>query len=223
MDGIFSLGPLIFKQFEIPTSIVFGGRHRLAVTPLLDGGQVIERLGPENANIEFSGIFTGPDANFRFQALNLLRQSGTLSPLSWGEYYYTVIVSALRAEYHQSSWIRYFVSCVVVDDSVTRMIGATGDALLGLSYSSNPGNPIPTEPTGVLETAIGQTNAAVSTGDVALSVSPRSSGSVLAFSQAIARQSQNSKVDVESIAHRIRTGQFPSTKHESLHEDYFRI
>ena len=119
MDGSLTLGPITFKQFEIPSSIVFGGRQKLAIHSLLDGRRLVDVLGPEDTDITFSGIFSGPDAIARSMGMDLLRRTGVTIPLSWSDYFYSVIVRSLKLTYYGSNWIAFSILCTTTENLVS--------------------------------------------------------------------------------------------------------
>jgi len=109
------LGPIAFRQFEIPSRINFGGRQRVAVHLLANGGRVVDTLGPDEADIKFSGIFTGTDAALRALELDDLRVSGVMLPLTWSIFAYRVVIKAFSADFRNDNWIPYFIRCTVCD------------------------------------------------------------------------------------------------------------
>lgn len=108
------IGPIILSDFEIPQSVTFGGRYRLAVHKSAYGTRVIENLGPDESDIQFQGIFSGPQAEDRARALNELRLSGDPIWLSWKSFKYKVIIREFSLTYKNSSWILYKSACVIV-------------------------------------------------------------------------------------------------------------
>lgn len=111
------LGPVIFADFELPESIRFGGRQRLAIHQLPGGQRVIDAMGADDSPIAWSGIFSGPDATSRARTLDLLRIQGLPQQVMWGDFAYTVIVSFFSAEYQRATWVPYRISCVVLADA----------------------------------------------------------------------------------------------------------
>jgi hypothetical protein len=91
-DTILILGPIVFRDFEIPEKINFGGAQRMAVHQLPGGARVIDALGRDDAEITFTGTFTGPDATLRARALDEMRALGTTLPLTWDVFTYSVLV-----------------------------------------------------------------------------------------------------------------------------------
>jgi hypothetical protein len=113
-DSPIHIGPISLQGFEIPASVRFGGRHRLAIHNLAGGRRVVERLGPDDGEIEFRGIFSGPGAEGRVRAFDSLRLSGEIVWLSWESFQRKVVVKSFIADYQSPWWIPYNVSCAVV-------------------------------------------------------------------------------------------------------------
>jgi hypothetical protein len=109
------IGSIQLSDFEVPPSIKFGGTHRLSVHKSGSGIRVIDTLGPDDSDIQFRGIFSGPQAELRARALNDLRIGGMPVWLSWNTFRYRVLVKAVRLDYRTRSWILYEATCLVVD------------------------------------------------------------------------------------------------------------
>jgi hypothetical protein len=118
MTTTVTLGLVTLEAFEIPTTIAFGGKQRLAVHDLPGGGRVIDVLGGTNSDITFAGIISGSGADTRAQLLDALRISGATIPLSWDEQYYLVIISEANFDYRKPWWIPYRLRCVVQSNLV---------------------------------------------------------------------------------------------------------
>jgi len=123
-DTTLVLGPVIFQDFEVPSGVGFGGRQLLAVHRLVGGARVIDSLGRDDAAITFCGIFSGTDAMARACAIDALRASGLPIPLTWDVAFYTVVVSRFLADYQNSWWIPFQLSCTVVRDETAALIDA---------------------------------------------------------------------------------------------------
>src|SRR5487761_1980122 len=102
---LLALGPIGFRDFELPPSVSFGGRQRLVTHRLANGQRIVDCLGRDDADIRFSGIFAGPDASLRALALDELRASGIMVPLTWDVFFYTVVVEEFLASYQNDTWI----------------------------------------------------------------------------------------------------------------------
>lgn len=120
-NSYMQLGPIAFQEYEVPSSIRFGGQHRIAVHTLFGGARTLERLGPADSEIQFEGIFSGPDAESRAMAFDELRLSGTVVWLAWQAFRRLVIVKTFSADYHTPWWISYQVSCVVVTQNLSNI------------------------------------------------------------------------------------------------------
>lgn len=116
------LGPVVFKDFEIPPDIAFGGSQRVAVHELLGGTRILDTMGRADATIRFSGVFCGSDATLRARMLNELRAAGVMLPLTWDVFLYTVVISEFQAIYQNTGWIAYKIACTVVRDEASAFI-----------------------------------------------------------------------------------------------------
>jgi hypothetical protein len=115
------LGPVSFRNFEIPSKINFGGQQRLVVHTLADGSRVVDELGPFDADIRFSGILSGPDATERALLLDRLRISGDALSLTWDIFFYSIILKQITFDFENEFWIPFEVSCTVIDQSVDQV------------------------------------------------------------------------------------------------------
>ena len=111
-----TLGPVGFASFEVPERVGLGGRQGLAVHQLPGGVRVIDAMGRDDAQIVWSGVFSGPDAADRMRALDALRVAGAPLPLSWDAFFYTVVIAELQADYSTPWWVPYRLACTVVQD-----------------------------------------------------------------------------------------------------------
>jgi hypothetical protein len=121
-DTVLLLGPVIFRDFEVPSGINFGGRQRLAVHRLPGGTRIIDALGRDDAKITFSGIFSDSDATLRARSLDELRSVGLPLPLTWDVFFYTVLISTFQADYRNSWWIPYSITCTVIRDEASALL-----------------------------------------------------------------------------------------------------
>ncbi|MDR3525390.1 MAG: hypothetical protein P4L66_14965 [Acetobacteraceae bacterium] len=156
---ILSLGPVQFTDFELPASIIWGGTQSLAIHRMPGGARIIDAMGRDDAPISWSGIFSGQDAISRAHTLDQMRADGSVWPLSWQDFTYSVLIARFEADYRRSNWIPYRISCAVVSDNS----GAPAVALLSASQSV------------AQDLAIA---SALSTTDVATPIDSFSSGSV---------------------------------------------
>ncbi len=109
-----TLGPFDFAQFEVPDKVRFGGRQSLAIHKLPGGGRVVDAMGRDDGEINWSGIFTGATASSRARQLDALRVAGAGLALSWDAFCYFVIISRLDLDFRNSWWIPFKIMCVVI-------------------------------------------------------------------------------------------------------------
>lgn len=112
------LGPIVLQEYEVPSSIRFGGSQRVAVRTLSGGGRAIEQLGPDDSEIQFDGVFSGPNAEIRAVVFDELRLSGQIVWLAWESFRRLVLVKTFVADYQSPWWIAYKVSCIVVQQAL---------------------------------------------------------------------------------------------------------
>ena len=122
LDVALLLGPVAFRDFEVPAGIVFGGGQRLAVHRLVGGGRVIDTLGRDDGEIAFSGIFSGSDATLRARLVDELRAAGAILPLTWDVFFYSVVIARFEANYENAAWIPYRLTCTVLRDEASTVI-----------------------------------------------------------------------------------------------------
>jgi hypothetical protein len=108
------LGPVSFREFEVPEHLHKASGYIYATHRLGSGGEVIDGVGPEEGYIGFSGVFTGSDARDRCVLLDSLRASGLVMPLIWPGNYCTVVIKKLSLDFHQPAWIPYRILCSVI-------------------------------------------------------------------------------------------------------------
>ena len=130
------LGPVVFEGFELPAHITVGGRQRLAVHRLADGSRVVDVLGPDESDIAWTGVLSGPLAAIRAQTIDALRLAGTPLDLSFGAWFAPVVVSAFSADANLSGWVPYRIACTVLAEPPE-----IDPVLAQLAFLSWPGDP----------------------------------------------------------------------------------
>lgn len=141
------LGPVMFRDFEVPSGVNFGGRQRLAMHRLPGGSRVIDALGRDDDEISFSGIFTGPDATLRARSLDDLRVAGVSLPLTWDVFFYSVLIHDFQANYCNGWWIPYRITCTVIQDEASAFLAppmslaalVQADVLTATAYAAATG------------------------------------------------------------------------------------
>jgi hypothetical protein len=121
-DPVLLLGPIVFQEFEVPSNINFGGRQRLALHHRPGGGRIIDALGRDDAQITFSGVFSGSNATLRARSIDELRAAGLVLPLTWDVFFYSVVIADFHANYRNSCWIPYLINCSVLRDEASALV-----------------------------------------------------------------------------------------------------
>lgn len=141
------LGPVAFQGFEVPEHVTVGGRQRLVVHRMPGGGRVVDALGPDDAELVWSGTLSGPDAAERFRLLDTLRRAGEPLPLAWDAFAYDVVISNLEADTASPWWIPYRIACTVLQDNTALPLAvaaaetALDDLALAAGYAGSGGVP----------------------------------------------------------------------------------
>jgi hypothetical protein len=111
------LGPVVFSGFEVPERISIGGKQKLVIHTMPGGGRIVDAMGPDDAPIRWSGIFSGPNAAERVRTLDRLRDSGSPLQFAWDAWLYQVIIQAFTAEVENANWIPYQIELCVLPQS----------------------------------------------------------------------------------------------------------
>ena len=116
MPSSLTLGPILFSDFEIPERFTIGGKQHLVVHSLPGGGRVVDAMGPDDAPVRWSGVFSGQLAAERVRMLERLRRSGAPQLLSWAAWRYTVVVQDFQADITSTWWIPYRIQLCVLSE-----------------------------------------------------------------------------------------------------------
>ena len=203
-DSPIQIGPISLQDFEIPASVRFGGRHRLAIHILSTGHRVVERLGPEDDEIVFQGTFSGPNAEARVQLFDNLRLSGETVWLTWESFRRRVVVKSFVADYHSPWWIPYSVTCAVVIQTLPDVSGPASVreavmADIGNALTATPGAALPL---GSLKTVVSAPDSLIAGSTGRTQASGIVSEILASINQLIATQSVSLLTDV-GITHNI--------------------
>ncbi len=110
------LGGVVFQGFEIPAAINSGGEQMLVVHKMPGGNRTIDAMGPDDAEIRWSGRFRGSSAESRALLLDFMRRQGQQQLLTYSLHRYQVVVKKFEADFEQSYEIPYSIVCEVVLD-----------------------------------------------------------------------------------------------------------
>jgi hypothetical protein len=112
------LGPVVFKDYEIPESVHgLSGKQTTAKHSLLGGRRVVDAMGPDDDDPHWSGRLQGGDATSRALLLDSLRIQGAQLPFSVGSFFALVVIDHLQLTFERSYQILYDISVVVVSSS----------------------------------------------------------------------------------------------------------
>jgi hypothetical protein len=145
-DQTIILGDFVFDGWEIPEKISWGGAQRVNVHKMIGGERVIDSMGPDNADISWSGIFLSPDASLRADQLDQMRKDGELLELVFAGRYYSVVISSFTADQRMLSYVPYNITLAVqrdqsiatypyVDDAIAAVLA---DTIAALSIVDTP-------------------------------------------------------------------------------------
>lgn len=139
--GAVTLGPVQFFGLGKPKSMPIGGKQAITVHKLPGGGRVLDAMGPDNADIAWSGYLDGADAGLTARALDRLRQSGQVVALTWDVFSYQVLVSEFSCETRHIP-MPYKINCAIVTDNSQVSPIAAVSLALQVTADLSDGNPI---------------------------------------------------------------------------------
>ena len=128
---VLRLGSVQFTDFELPASITWGGTQSLTIHRMPGGARLIDAMGRDDAPVSWSGTFSGPDATSRAHTLDQMRAEGSVWPLTWQDFSYSVVIARFESDDRRSNWIPYRITCTVVSDNS----GSPALALLSAAQS----------------------------------------------------------------------------------------
>lgn len=124
MAATLTLGEVVFTGFEIPETINFGGEQKLAIHKLPGGGRVIDAMGPDDADIRWSGRLRGASSEQRGILLDFMRRQGRKVLLAWSLHRYQVVIREFRADFQNPFEVPYSITCTVVRDEAQTLATA---------------------------------------------------------------------------------------------------
>lgn len=138
---ILVLGPVEFSDWSAPESLPQGGRQGMNVHKLPGGRRVIDTMGPDDADISWSGKFYGATAMSQALTLDMLKSLGSPLPLLMTGNAYTVVISEFTySAIRYPQYLTYSITCVVSSSfgiaSLSGSIVASLDNLISSDLSS---------------------------------------------------------------------------------------
>lgn len=116
MSAQLALGDIVFADFEVPDQMPFGGQQAHRVHKLVGGARVIDAMGRDDDPKSWSGRFMGSDATERARHVDAMRIAGLPVALSWGEFAFTVLITAFVGQFQQPFDIPYSITVEVISD-----------------------------------------------------------------------------------------------------------
>ena len=117
------LGGFLFSDFEIPEHIPLGGAHTVSKKTLLGGARVVDAMGPDDRDIQWTGRFQGLLAWQRARIIDSMRIAGQPLPLLIDTEFRMVVITEFLPNYERSYQVPYSITCMVV---------STGGGLFGV-------------------------------------------------------------------------------------------
>lgn len=133
MDTL-SLGGFTFDGYSTPNGMTGGGRQAMVMHKLPGGARVIDTLGPDEANVNWSGFFYGNDSYSNALIIDGMRASGLVIPLIWGNQLRSVIIENFTYTVRKFPvWVEYHISLVVYQNpalGILNFVPSTIDTLV---------------------------------------------------------------------------------------------
>jgi hypothetical protein len=207
-DTLLKLGDFVFADAEVPENIPVGGSQRTVVHELIGGMRVIDAMGRADAELSWSGLFTGLAAVARAKYLDTLRIQGTAQALTFGEFSYQVLVSEFRADYRRAYRIPFHITCQVIEDlanPTTTITPPSIDAVItvdqstALALGATVGDSPLTLLLNALDTAIGAVSSFANAAQSVISSVLTPLASVQARVALLIKSSSNTLINVTSF------------------------
>lgn len=113
-----TLGAVQFEAFEVPEKIPFGGEQKVNVHRLPGGTRIVDSMGPDDRDIDFSGTFMGSGAASRARQLDSMRKAGAKITLAWADFRREVVITRFECDYtYGGQVLPYTIACVVVSSA----------------------------------------------------------------------------------------------------------
>lgn len=158
--GAVTLGPFTFQDTEVPAQIPYGGQQRLAVQKMIGGARQINTLGPDKADIKWTGMIRSADRAERAATLAQMMASGKSFPLTWGAEYLEVVIRSFQPV-TTAFWINYTIICCVVSDYGNGTTTPQPDALTSVADDALAAVGLSPADLPAVSSAVGQLQSAI--------------------------------------------------------------
>jgi hypothetical protein len=113
---VLQLGTFDFLRFEEPESVTFGKSQDTYVHQLIGGGRVIDVMGAHEPDIQWSGYFTGAQAEDRARFVESMTKKGNMLILTTSQFVKKVIIKDFTYGFHFVYPIAYSITLEVIQD-----------------------------------------------------------------------------------------------------------
>lgn len=137
-NGVMVLGDLVLSDFALPERISYGGSQSMTVHKLPGGARVVDTMGPDEAEISWSGIFLGIAAELQAATLDAICRAAQPVLLAWGVHVVQVMIREVTFD-GEFNRVNYRVSCTVLPDVAEQDLG--GEAEGAADGSAGDGEP----------------------------------------------------------------------------------
>lgn len=115
-DFVLALGDIGFFDFEVPQHIATGLEQTIVLHRYVGGARTADAMGPDFHPITWEGVFTGPSAEWRWNAVGAMCVDGLPVPLTWSAFSKTVLVQKADIKFRRFWHIEYSITCLVIVD-----------------------------------------------------------------------------------------------------------
>jgi hypothetical protein len=115
--GALTLGPVRFQPIELPHAMRVGGAQVVNKQLMPGGAKVLNVMGPDDDDKQWSGVFFGQDATSRIRLIDAIRIAGQPVTLAWDVFSYQVIVTHFTADTRANDAMPYQIVCMVIQDN----------------------------------------------------------------------------------------------------------
>ena len=132
-----ALGPFLFTDFAVPDTLPGGGKHQLIVHKLPGGDRIVDAMGPDDDDRQFTVIHVGSQAQAEVETLDQMRISGQPWPYSNGMEARTVVIASFTWKVERFNVIHSTISLTPVDNPAggTSVLSSL-DSLIGSDLAS---------------------------------------------------------------------------------------